>query len=400
VDCGIIISKTWPTLDRGYGFAVNSSLHQYCNFFSQVFYIALTIDPIPHEVETSYNNVIWKQIQVKKEKKWVRFLKSISVACPTTVIQYAAFGIENRLYSVLSNYLSNFSNSVIIFEDIPTAYHLFSLKRKLSNTTFVLRSHNVLSEIFEGFDKDGIIFKRFVWLIEIEKSRKFERRVLDLLDKCWTISYRDSIEYLNRYNKRCEGTFGVCINTNRYRNIPQGDISTVIYIGSADLRKGSGLSKFIHTSWESIIKKRSGVKLVLAGRDTNKFDLSSLSVEGKGYVGDDIEILKEGMIFINPQEYGSGLKLKSIIAMLSGKVLVSTRKGLEGIEGKDGEHFFRAKKIGDMKDIILDIMNHKSEAIQVGRQARELATSIYNEKNLTLSVKPLFTDLSGLNLRN
>ncbi|MFQ6615747.1 MAG: glycosyltransferase [Fidelibacterota bacterium] len=284
---------------------------------------------------------------------------------------------------------------VVVFEDIPAAYHLPALKRRLPPGRFVLRSHNIGGEIFEGFDKEGGIATRLAWKTELEKLRKFEYSILSYVDAVWAISSRDSAEYRRRYGKICDGILGVRVNPDPYRNVPIGDLRTVVYVGSADLRKGHGLIKFIQGVWKSIVQEDSSARLVLAGRYTDRFGSPAQNIEGRGYVENDADVLSEGAICINPQIRGSGIKLKSIIAMLAGKVLISTSKGLEGIEGVHGTHFFRVHDIGEMQPLVTYLMNHKGKAVEVGRRARQLALSLNREEEFGMNVRPLLTKLRG-----
>lgn len=388
-----VVAKTWPRPDRGYGIAVASSLKQYCQVFSRVTFIAVTPDSFPEELGGSYRNVSWKRIAVDKGEPWKRFIRSLAVSCPASILQYASREVTEGLVHHISGRLSGRSGAVVVFEDIPPAYHLPALNRRLPHLRLVLRSHNIIGEVFEGFDKEGGMARRIAWKTELEKLRKFEFSVLNAAHTVWAISSRDAAEYRRRYGRDCDGVVGVCVDPRPYRNLPTGDMRTVIYLGSADLRKGHGLARFIRDVWGSVVRKRTEARLILAGRYTDRFSSPALNIEGRGYVESDREVLSEGMICINPQERGSGIKLKSIIAMLAGKVLISTAKGLEGIEGVHGTHFFRANDMGEMKSLITYVMENEGTAIRVGRMARQLALSLNREDEFARRVRPLLLAL-------
>jgi len=263
-----------------------------------------------------------------------------------------------------------------------------------------IRSHNVLTKAFEGFSHIGNPIIRIAWKIEILKIRKYEIDICKKVDRIWAISELDKKNYLNKLKICCNGTLGVSIDINHYANIKTGSISNIICIGSADLRKKHGLSKFIKITWKKIHSKFPKAQLILGGRGTQKLTDTELRIRGLGYINDDRYILNKGIIYINSQEYGSGVKLKSIIAMLAGKALVSTITGVEGIEGQDGEHFLISKDVKGFAPLITRLINNKNLAMRLGGKAREFALKAYNEENFLRSNKPLLDDFFTLVLKH
>lgn len=393
MDGFFVVAKSWPRPDRGYGIALASSLRQYSDAFPDVRVVAVTSHAFPEKLKSAYPGVTWKQIPVNKESLRKRFLRSLAVSCPASVVQYASREVTREIARYIRRSCSSSGRMVVVFEDIPPAYHLPALRRSFPHARFVLRSHNLIGEVFEGFDKEGGMVRRIVWKAELEKLRRFESSILETAHIVWAISSRDSGEYDRRYGKRCDGVLGVHVNPEPYRDLPVGDLQTVVYVGSADLRKGHGLARFIHGVWKPMVQNNSDARLILAGRDTDRFSSRSLNIEGRGYVGNDSDVLSAGTICINPQERGSGIKLKSLIAMLAGKVLISTSKGLEGIEGVNGTHFFRVDEIEEMRPLIAYLMDHKRRAHQVGRSGRQLAIAMNKESDFASRVRPLLLRL-------
>jgi len=402
----VVISPAWPSGSSGYGMAVRSSLAQYVQFFTHTYFLGLVDRPFFHPEQWDPEKVSFLHIAVTKPSKPARFLEGTFRRLPATVTPFARRSVTRKVLTAIRN-LKHTRPFVVIFEDMPPAVLLLCIRSSFPAIPIAVRSHNVLSKAFEGFaygqprttcgNLESRLavswFGRLGWRLEVKKLRKFEERTYESADKFWAISENDRREYRDRLGIHCDGIFGVALDDSHYAGVAGGDIKTLVYVGSADLRKGAGLVKFIKHAWVDIRRAVPGAKLLLAGRGTDQLTNPSLGVIGAGFINDDRDILRRGLIFVNPQEYGSGIKLKSIVAMLSGRALVGTETALEGIEGTAGQHFFIAKHIKDMAPIIIDLMYHEDRALEVGERARQLAVRTYSEERLEATVKPLLQDL-------
>ncbi len=103
--------------------------------------------------------------------------------------------------------------------------------------------------------------------------------------------------------------------------MPRGDQLTVVHVGTADTRKGADLLNFVSTALLLVMKVFPNARLVLGGKGTEMLSNADYNIVGLGFVDSDKTILQEGNIFINPQMTGSGIKIKSIIAMAAKKFL-------------------------------------------------------------------------------
>jgi glycosyltransferase involved in cell wall biosynthesis len=137
-------------------------------------------------------------------------------------------------------------------------------------------------------------------------------------------------------------------------------------------------------------------RLVLAGRGTERFADENSGIEALGFVPEDKMILDKGLIFVNPQQIGSGVKLKSIVAMLAGKALVSTPTGIEGVAGTDGEHFFVARDLDAMAGQVVALLNDRELALRVARNGRLLAADYYSEDCLSRTALPVLESFANM----
>jgi glycosyltransferase involved in cell wall biosynthesis len=283
----------------------------------------------------------------------------------------------------------------IIIEDIPLSIFLSKIKHKYTNFKIAIRSHNELEKAFEFFCKNGPLWWRAAWKLECLKIKMLEKKAGKESNIFWTISQNDLEAYIKRLNVYPKGVIGVYISNNFYKHIPSGSRNTVIYLGSADLRKGMGLKRFISKVWPVVRKARPDARLILAGFGTEVFSDPLLGVQGLGKIENDREVLEQGRIFINPQYIGSGIQLKSIVAMLSSKALVSTRTGVEGVNGENGKHFIIAELSEDMALEILSLMDNPDRANKIGQAAQKFASDMYNKGRLMKEAYQLLEEYVG-----
>lgn len=377
----IILSPEWPGRNGGYQLAIYSSLKYYSQVYSNLLFISVT-KSLPTEETKEFSNVTWQKIPIEPKSKILSFLKGSIGNYPGVIQKYNKKKYINTLENFIMEALKTNILCDLIIEDIPLAFIL--LKSKLLNNLTIkkiVRSHNVLGEIFEGFKNNHSIVMRIPWSIEQKKCEKLEKNIYENCDELYAISCRDKREYLKRYNFKVKGIIGVGLNII-VRNKHISNINNIIHIGTVDLRKTHGLKIFINKSWIKILKKKPHLNLLIAGKNTEKFTNAKANIKGLGFINNDKDFFKQGQIFVNPQLYGSGIKIKSLVAMLHMKTLVTTKKGIEGIEGKDGVHFFIAESDEDFVDIILKLVNNVDLASIVANNGYELIKDKYNIENI------------------
>jgi hypothetical protein len=96
---------------------------------------------------------------------------------------------------------------------------------------------------------------------------------------------------------------------------------------------------------------------------------------------------------VNPQESGTGIKLKSIIAMAAGRALVSTDIGLEGIEGTHGKHYICVPSVNSMLSSLVTLMRDIHSAVAIGGEARRLISQRYSVGSQDMRAEVLFQQL-------
>ena len=89
------------------------------------------------------------------------------------------------------------------------------------------------------------------------------------------------------------------------------------------------------------------------------------------------EYLQNGLIYIVPLLIGGGIRLKILEAMASGRTIVSTPVGCEGLR-KHNEHLLIADMPDAFADAIVELVRNPEKRQRLRSNARTLAEEFYD----------------------
>jgi polysaccharide biosynthesis protein PslH len=139
---------------------------------------------------------------------------------------------------------------------------------------------------------------------------------------------------------------------------------------------------FLEDVYPSIKRSGETVKLYLVGSHVperlKKLVGDDPSIVLTGYVDDPVPYLQRAAVFLAPILSGSGTKLKVLEAMAAGKPIVSTSIGVEGIAGRDGEHYVVADTAEDFSTRVVDLLRDPRRRERLAANARKLAEETYD----------------------
>jgi glycosyltransferase involved in cell wall biosynthesis len=141
-----------------------------------------------------------------------------------------------------------------------------------------------------------------------------------------------------------------------------------------------------------ICEKYKNVLFVVAGKGAPKRE------EGKikflGFVDDLNELLVASDIAIVPILRGTGTKVKIMDYMGAGLPIVTTKKGIEGIEVENGKHAIVVDNVNaEFIKAIEFLIENKSEREKLGRNARKLAEEKYDWNKIGEELDMLYRNL-------
>lgn len=168
----------------------------------------------------------------------------------------------------------------------------------------------------------------------------------------------------------------------------------IIFHGSYAYPPNFEAIKLIENKISVKVKKyTTEAEFIIAGADvpiSNKHP----SVKFLGFVEDIYTLLKSSDIAIAPIVSGEGTKLKVLDYLGSGLPIVTTRKGIEGINAKNGEHAIVVDDVDDeFVDAIKYLMNNEKERKRIGANARKLAEEEYDWDKIGKKLDGLYRNI-------
>jgi hypothetical protein len=224
-------------------------------------------------------------------------------------------------------FLKKSKNNLIIIEGASWIFYsfivLFSFKILLPNSKIIYISHSIESEIRKKYSNKLIYYltkflERFVFkysYLSTSVSKLEQNKIKKLYDHK-TILYSNAITIDNH-------------NQNRKREIQQ---DYIIYCGSYRYKPNKNAIDYLNNKiMPSLIKKIPNLKLVLTG---GGFDKKLSWIINKGIVPkkDLYNLIYHSKCMCVPLKFGSGTRIKIIEALSLGTIVISTKKGIEGIE--------------------------------------------------------------------
>jgi len=261
--------------------------------------------------------------------------------------------------------------------------------RKYSSACLSLRTHNVEHEIWERIVRNTRVGPKRWYLDHLtQKLARYEREVVNKYDLVVAISDRD----LNTFSQLgFTGTGGVIpigLDLEDYQTdlppFPQEDFS-MSFIGSLDWMPNlEGLQWFLQEVWPMLNEKWPRLRLHVAGRNTPHWLLENkqpgLVVHGE--VPNAVAFIKEHPIMVVPLLSGSGMRAKILEGMALGKVVLTTRLGLEGIAADPNKHVLVANTPEEFMEHLSFLRKHPKKIADIGWESRRLVAEQYDSNRL------------------
>jgi glycosyltransferase involved in cell wall biosynthesis len=263
------------------------------------------------------------------------YLARLAMPAPYAVSRFESVRVQEKLNTWFQDRL--FDVAVCDFLDAAVNF-----PSRLSIPT-VLFQHNVESEIWRRHAvTEGNPAKRLLYRLEFRKMSRYEQGAIRKfhhiiavsehdrrLMGVWTDSARISVAAtgvdLQQY---CPGTTSVAAEP------------VVLFVGAMDWEPNvDAVEYFCRDIWPLIQVTVPAARFRIVGRNPacRVQRLASNSVEVTGQVSSVVDHLRESAVVVVPLRVGGGTRLKIYEAMATGKAVVSTSVGAEGLDVHPGQ---------------------------------------------------------------
>lgn len=130
-----------------------------------------------------------------------------------------------------------------------------------------------------------------------------------------------------------------------------------------------------------IQKKIPDIVLNIIGRtppdELSRMARANPAIRLHGFVDDIRDLIARAAVYVVPIRVGGGTRLKILDAMASGKAIVSTTIGAEGIMASQGKDILFADTPADFAERVVQLLNDEQLRRRLGANARALAEKEY-----------------------
>jgi polysaccharide biosynthesis protein PslH len=246
-------------------------------------------------------------------------------------------------------------------------------------TPCALFQHNVESSLWQRMAAvESNPVKKLSFAIESAKMTRYERATLKRFQHVIAVSEHDRQQMLKMHPDCRITVVPTGVDTQKFKVAPASSTfpPRVVFTGSMDWEPNiDAVDYFCSQIWPAIRKEFPDAIFQIVGR--NPFPkvqrLASESVQVTGTVPSVAEYLEKASVVVVPLRIGGGTRLKIFEAMATGKALVSTSIGAEGLEVQSGRDLLLADDASSFADAIILLLRDAAIRRRLELAAAQLA---------------------------
>lgn len=253
-----------------------------------------------------------------------------------------------------------------------------------TRTPTILFQHNVESALWQRQARHAPdVFRGVVFKIEAAKMARYERDAVRRFRHVIAVSENDR-ELMSAMTDASHITVvPTGVDIKKYSSGDEAasegkspDGALVVFLGSMDWEPNiDGVEYFCREVWPGVLKSVPEARFRVVGRDPHPRvrRLASETVEVTGTVPSVVEHLREADVVVVPLRVGGGTRLKIFEAMATGKAVVSTTIGAEGLDVTHGEDILLADDAGSFAESVTSLLRDAARREALGSAAAALA---------------------------
>ncbi len=337
-------------------------------------------DTLPEEAE---HYVSIEKVDVDNSIRFSSAIKNLFSDTSYHISRFISPAFENKLTQMLRH---NQYDMVILETLVPAIY--LPIIRKHSNAKIIMRSHNVEHEIWERIAKNSPFFPK-KWYISLmaKRLKAFEVNHMNNYDFFAAISQKDLDAFRKSGMEIPAAAIPIGIDKKNY--MPDYRQYTkkwsIGFIGSLDWQPNKeGLWWFLKKIWIRLSEKYPDLELHIAGRNTPPefMNMNKKNVFVHGEVDDAKAFINQHPIMIVPLKSGSGMRVKILEGMALGRVVITSRMGLEGIHAKHEKEILIANSLEEYMKAFEFCNNERERWLEIGKNAEQLIHRDFDSLNI------------------
>jgi sugar transferase (PEP-CTERM/EpsH1 system associated) len=185
------------------------------------------------------------------------------------------------------------------------------------------------------------------------------------------------------------------VDTEYFTPAPDRETPALVYTGGMNMfANRDAVMYFLEQVWPQVTARVPEVRFFAVGQDPPP-ELKAIAaadprVVVTGYVDDIRPYVAQAAVYVVPLRVGGGTRLKVLDAMASGKAMVSTSIGCEGLEVAPGRHLLTADTPAAFAEATVTLLNDAPRRRELGAAARALVEERYAWRHIGRSLREAY----------
>ena len=319
-------------------------------------------------------------IDIDLRIRWFRALINLIANRSYHIDRFKSADFQSRLVEILKKE----TFEIIQFEMLYTTPYL-EIARKYSKARMIFRAHNIEHLIWERIAQTSRGKLRKMYLKNLSKTlKKYELTVINKFDGIAAITENDAAFFRNYHPAVISIPFGIDL-AGSSKPAPQPDKVSLFSIGAMNwIPNVEGIRWFLENVWPDIHRQFPDLTYHIAGREMpgwiKEFHGGNVVIEGE--VDDARTFIQQHTIMIVPLFSGSGIRIKIIEGMASGRTIISSTVGAEGINYTNRENILIADQPCEFFEMISICLADPSLCNKIGENAGMLIRQQYDRDTI------------------
>jgi glycosyltransferase involved in cell wall biosynthesis len=383
----------WPLNDGG-AIATYNLLKGLSELGVEVHYMSL--NTIKHFVDEA---TIAKEFSFLKAIKPFTIDTKISpIKALLNVFQTSSYNIDRftslEFRDTIQAYIDENNFDLIHFEGLFVSQYIDLIK---TNIPALLRQHNIEFHIWKTLANTTQFIPKRIYLNFLAKRlEKFEKRIIQKFDAVVSITEEDNhfISTQNFKGLQCAIPAGIEIKENKDCKL---DYHSIYHIGSMEWMPNQEAMAWFHNGiWPKVTSKNKDVKFYMAGKKMaesyNAWNTDQFIVAGE--VKDQEAFKSNKSILVVPLKSGSGIRIKTIEAMLAKKAIVTTSQGALGLPIKHLEHCLIADDSEQFAQAIISLTKDLDLRNKIAENGYHLALQNFSNQAVSMRWEEFYLKLT------
>jgi polysaccharide biosynthesis protein PslH len=324
----------------------------------------------------------------------LQFVRSIVLWQPYYVSKF----YHPRMARLIDRLTREESFDIVQFEMVQMALYIRYCRRGKR----ILHAHDVaFRPAYRRYASSSSLIGTLLLFVEWCRWVSFERRMGRRFDRIICVTEQDKmlLKWLTGVDRISYLPRGVDV-AGQFPPYASRDPHTVIFVGTFSHRPNrEAASWLVREIFPGVRKSIPEAVLSIVGSnppsDLRDSAARDPHIKILGFVDDVEEYLRKASVFVAPLRSGGGVKVKILHAMAQGIPVVTTKVGVEGIEGITPECALIGDSAERLAENICSVIRDRERAAFVGRKGWEAMRDRYSWENVISRLEEIYRSPAG-----